>query len=216
MKIGRYFLIGIAAVVVIFLWVRSTRIDYLKKSRELEQVINQKLLELNLSEKDLLKAYNEEKSQGRIKWVYFTRELRVSRDFSFDKCAAVLKEGVKRRGGKVISSSIDGQRLTLKIGIRKIITHLLIFERTSALARVAIIIDDFGFNKDAMEEFMKLDYPLTFSVLPKLKYSKIAAELAHKSGKEVMLHLPLQGSKKRIQCKCNYNVDEKRRSREES
>ncbi|OIN95938.1 hypothetical protein AUJ66_07930 [Candidatus Desantisbacteria bacterium CG1_02_38_46] len=105
----------------------------------------------------------------------------------------------------------DGKRLTLTIGIRKIVTHLLLFERTIALARIAIIIDDFGFNKEAMNEFLHINSPITFSVLPYLKYSKLAAELAHQSGKEVMLHLPLQGVRNEL----NVNVIKMSMSRDE-
>ncbi|PIU51634.1 hypothetical protein COS91_03425 [Candidatus Desantisbacteria bacterium CG07_land_8_20_14_0_80_39_15] len=201
---GRYFLIGIVVVVVIFFWMHLTRIDYMKSSQELETVIKQKLLEAGLTEKDLQETYNEEKAKGRIKWIYFTKKFRVSKDFSFQNCRSLIESRVRTKRGRIIFSEINssGKTLTLKIGIRKIVTHLLIFERTSALARIAIIIDDFGFNKEAMEEFLQLNYPITFSVLPYLKYSKIAAELAHKSGKEVILHLPLQGVRNEL----NVNV----------
>ena len=204
MKIGRYVLIAIAVILAVFFWVRLTRVDYMKKSLEIESVINQKLLEMGLSEKDLLETYNEEMTLGKTKWIYFTRKFRVSRDFSFEKCKKLIEDGIRTKGGKVISSKInsDGKRLTLTIGIRNVVTHLLIFERTTALARIAIIIDDFGFNKESMNEFLHINYPITFSVLPHLKYSKLSAELAHQSGKEVMLHLPLQGIKNEL----NVNV----------
>ncbi|MCK4858932.1 MAG: divergent polysaccharide deacetylase family protein, partial [Candidatus Omnitrophica bacterium] len=57
---------------------------------------------------------------------------------------------------------------------------------------VAIIIDDFGYNKKIAKEFIDLDIPLDISVLPNLPYSTVIAEMAKKGGKEVMLHLPLE------------------------
>lgn len=204
MKIKRYIVIAIVIILVIFFWTRFPRIDYMKSSQELETVIKQSLLEIGLTEKDLLETYNEEKAKGRIKWIYFTKKFKVSKDFSFQNCSGLIESRVRTKRGRIIFSEINssGKTLTLKIGIRKIVTHLLIFQRTSALARIAIIIDDFGFNKEAMEEFLQLNYPITFSVLPYLKYSKLAAELAHKSGKEVILHLPLQGVRNEL----NVNV----------
>lgn len=59
--------------------------------------------------------------------------------------------------------------------------------------RIAIIIDDFGQNFGEREKaLLSLGYPLTFSVLPRLPYSKRAAEEAHSKGLEVMLHLPME------------------------
>lgn len=58
--------------------------------------------------------------------------------------------------------------------------------------KVAIIIDDFGQNIEQAECFLSLKFPVTLSVLPFLPHSKDVAELAHKNGAPVMLHLPMQ------------------------
>ena len=194
MKIGRYVLIAIAVILAVFFWVRLTRVDYMKKSLEIESVINQKLLEMGLSEKDLLETYNEERTLGKTKWIYFTRKFRVSRDFSFEKCKKLIEDGIRTKGGKVISSKInsDGKRLTLTIGIRNVVTHLLIFERTTALARIAIIIDDIGFDLPSVREILTIDAPIAFAVLPHAPYSITAAEILHGAGREILLHLPME------------------------
>ena len=61
--------------------------------------------------------------------------------------------------------------------------------------RVAIIIDDFGNNMNNVDGFCDLDIPITFAVLPYLKYSKKISRQAVSSGKEVILHLPLENHK---------------------
>ncbi len=58
--------------------------------------------------------------------------------------------------------------------------------------RVAIIIDDLGYEKEAAEEFLSMDGPLTYAVLPESPFQKEIAERAHKNGDEVMLHLPME------------------------
>ena len=60
------------------------------------------------------------------------------------------------------------------------------------LLRAAIVIDDMGNDLEAARKLMGLDYPLTFSVLPYLRYSQATAQEAHRSGHEVMLHLPME------------------------
>ncbi|MDD3374946.1 MAG: divergent polysaccharide deacetylase family protein [Candidatus Omnitrophica bacterium] len=60
--------------------------------------------------------------------------------------------------------------------------------------RIAIIIDDWGYNKNC--DFLKnIDIPIAISVLPNLPYSKLSAQCAHENNKEVMLHLPLEPHK---------------------
>jgi polysaccharide deacetylase 2 family uncharacterized protein YibQ len=60
------------------------------------------------------------------------------------------------------------------------------------LLRAAIVIDDMGNDREAAHKLVALDYPLTFSVLPFLRYTRITAEEVHRSGHEVMLHLPME------------------------
>lgn len=60
------------------------------------------------------------------------------------------------------------------------------------LLRAAIVIDDMGNDLEAARKLMALNYPLTYSVLPYLRYSQATAQEAHRSGHEVMLHLPME------------------------
>ncbi|HXW14828.1 MAG TPA: divergent polysaccharide deacetylase family protein [Terriglobia bacterium] len=60
------------------------------------------------------------------------------------------------------------------------------------LLRAAIVIDDMGNDQDAARHLLALDYPLTLSVLPYLRYAKITAQDAHRRGREIMLHLPME------------------------
>lgn len=60
------------------------------------------------------------------------------------------------------------------------------------ILRVAIVIDDLGQNMEAARDLMRLRSPLTFSVMPRLPFSRQTAEAAHQAGIEVMLHLPMQ------------------------
>ncbi len=61
-----------------------------------------------------------------------------------------------------------------------------------AVPKVAIIIDDFGYDKKIAKRFLALDIPISFSILPFSPYSKTIARAAHAKGAEVMLHLPME------------------------
>lgn len=63
---------------------------------------------------------------------------------------------------------------------------------TEELPRVAIIIDDLGYQKKLADKFLELDAVLTFSLLPHSPFQKHIAGSAHKRGFEIMLHLPME------------------------
>lgn len=58
--------------------------------------------------------------------------------------------------------------------------------------KVALIVDDMGNSLEALDELLGLGEPVTISVLPYGPYSRETAEIAHRKGLEVLLHLPLE------------------------
>jgi polysaccharide deacetylase 2 family uncharacterized protein YibQ len=60
------------------------------------------------------------------------------------------------------------------------------------LPRVALIIDDLGYDKKMAEKFLGLGLNLTFSILPHSPFQNKIARLASSKGLEIMLHLPME------------------------
>lgn len=60
--------------------------------------------------------------------------------------------------------------------------------------RVAIIIDDLGYQLEAGRRAIALPGPVAFAVLPGTPRAATLADWAHARGKEVLLHLPLQAN----------------------
>lgn len=58
--------------------------------------------------------------------------------------------------------------------------------------RIAIIIDDLGYQRSAGRRVVALPGPVAVAVLPLTPRASELAEAAHAAGKEVLLHLPLQ------------------------
>ncbi len=97
---------------------------------------------------------------------------------------------------EVATSAVNSQgglrAVTLNVtdrGQRVIQIHL---REVSRLLRAAIVIDDLGNDLETAHQLLALNYPLTFSVLPHLRYTRITAQEAHRNGHEVMLHLPME------------------------
>jgi hypothetical protein len=62
-------------------------------------------------------------------------------------------------------------------------------------ARLALVIDDWGYQKVPVDRIPSLGFTMTVSVLPNLPFSKAAAEAGHAAGDEVILHCPMQSVK---------------------
>ena len=60
--------------------------------------------------------------------------------------------------------------------------------------RIAIIIDDLGYQLAAGRRALGLPGPIAFAVLPDTPYGRRLARLANDAGKEVLLHLPLEAA----------------------
>jgi polysaccharide deacetylase 2 family uncharacterized protein YibQ len=60
--------------------------------------------------------------------------------------------------------------------------------------RLAIVIDDLGYDRAQADSLFRFSYPLTISVLPHEANSGEIAEEAHRRGYQVMLHLPIASS----------------------
>lgn len=57
--------------------------------------------------------------------------------------------------------------------------------------RLAIIIDDLGYSLQRGVQAVDLPAPVTLSIIPNTPYARQLAEHAQRSGKEIMMHLPM-------------------------
>jgi uncharacterized protein len=57
---------------------------------------------------------------------------------------------------------------------------------------VAIIVDDMGSSLKEADELLSIGIPITFSIIPGLQKVKGVAEAAKASGRDVMIHIPME------------------------
>jgi polysaccharide deacetylase 2 family uncharacterized protein YibQ len=62
--------------------------------------------------------------------------------------------------------------------------------------KIAIVIDDWGYNLNNLGILEQLKYPLTRAVLPNLSYSQARARELNRRGYELILHLPMEPKEK--------------------
>ncbi len=84
------------------------------------------------------------------------------------------------------------QLITLEFYYKHLLLYRLILKQKRVTAKIAIVLDDWGYNDQLFKEALKLDSPITFAILPELPYSAEIAAALHKHGYEFILHLPLE------------------------
>lgn len=86
--------------------------------------------------------------------------------------------------------------MPVAVFVRPLHWLLLLLTCTSAAVQaqplISIIIDDIGDRYDYGRRALELPGAVTYSILPHTPYARHFALLAHRQGREVMLHLPMQ------------------------
>ncbi len=128
---------------------------------------------------------------SRVKWLGDRPEPATVLDFNWPKAtseAAPLTPPSR-------SARLEGQRAVADALFRA----LERFRRgegrdpsRSANPKVAIVIDDFGGDREGVAELLTIRCPLTVAVIPGLRFSTADAEAAQLAGFEVILHLPME------------------------
>ncbi len=95
----------------------------------------------------------------------------------------------KEAGNKIIYEIYYKDFYTHKLGI---VLDTYQPRHRLSYPRIGIIIDDLGYDGSLAKAFMKVDLPLTFSVLPFTPNTRLIALRARKEGRETMLHLPME------------------------
>jgi polysaccharide deacetylase 2 family uncharacterized protein YibQ len=178
---------------------------------ELDRAIDGTLVKIGVS--GMIGA-TEDRSSGRFSWDHSERSGNLPYGTSLYETNLALTHEIREAGGRVIraaerTADWRGLRaLEMRIGFADLETHSLLLREsgrssearagergTAGSPRIALVIDDFGYNgSDAARGLIELDYPLTVSVLPHCPMTRELAEDAHRSGKEVMAHIPMQPS----------------------
>lgn len=149
----------------------------------------------------------EERSEDGETWTHWTLDGALPQGYPLYRANIRLTETARKAGGGVIRGTesepdyLGQSKLELRLGFDERETHRIVLRETRGEApaerregpAVAIIIDDFGYNRsETVEGLLSLDAPLTISILPHTPYAREIAEAAHAAGKEVILHIPME------------------------
>ena len=127
--------------------------------------------------------------------------VRVPADLPLAVVNLSLTRLVSWNGGQVFAGveGRGGHQVELRCGVDSVETSRFLLRRDARLerraGRIAIVLDDFGlrsWDRDLVERFCALPWPLTLAILPNEGRAAEVAALAHRHGHEALLHLPME------------------------
>ncbi|MCG6945989.1 MAG: divergent polysaccharide deacetylase family protein [Deltaproteobacteria bacterium] len=171
---------------------------------EVELIIYQSLRQLGVHASQVQFRKVIHRVQHNRQWDFTELEITLPQEQSladiytlFTKNFEALKEKVTLEGSKD-----RGPDLELLIRVDGSLTHRLAFfqgpkqalqkAQPTPVPKVAIVIDDLGYDGRLAKRFLKIDGPLSFSVLPHGTFSKSIARRIHDADQELLLHLPME------------------------
>lgn len=199
-RINPYNIVVVIAAVICAVFLFNVARDLLH-DRTLERVISSELAadKVPVGGKDLV---------GKVKHVYLEKRYWVSDSFSFDDFEKRLAKSLDRAGFKLLSVSKaireakteSREEISFLIAERPLgspIFRLTLIHRTAARPvparpKLAIVLDDWGYNTNNLDAILRIDKPVTLSVLPGLPYSTLISRKAQDHGHEVILHMPME------------------------
>ena len=141
-----------------------------------------------------------------IKYRGSDRDVRVPANVPTAVVYQTLHDRIRELGGQVEHGSED-----LKTGVN-VLTYSFSGKKLGAIrlipeekiqrrsGRIAIIIDDFGYNRtEVYTGFFELPLDITYSIIPGLPHSQEVAQRLQQRSKAIMIHLPMEPLEARVE-----------------
>jgi len=187
------------------------RNQLLERSEKINLRLESSLFKTGLSKKDITSSSEELREIKNGKILYCKRVILLKKDVKVENVARAIKELSKIRGVGV--EEVEDQEVIKKGGIKYIVKlntspiqeiviypgtkeeearRMGFYEPSQKKPMIALIIDDLGASLKQVRPFLEIDEPINFAILPNLSLSRRISRLASSSGKEVLLHCPME------------------------
>lgn len=95
--------------------------------------------------------------------------------------------------GKIQKKSTKKELITIvDFYAKNLKLYRLILKQKLVKARIAIVLDDWGYSNKLLKTALNLNIPITYALLPSLPYTLNISKTLQKTNHEVILHLPLE------------------------
>jgi polysaccharide deacetylase 2 family uncharacterized protein YibQ len=176
-------------------------IELQEKIKQVDQIIYQSLYLKGITERDIFFSAVTSRHEDGNEWEFTELLVRLPEEDSAIEIQRVIHSKLSVLTPSVaydIEKTSSGE-LSYFIYVQGFLTHKirLLFRKEkkkpeSHLPKIAIIIDDFGYDLNMALAFIHFDLPLSLSILPIAPYTKHIVHAANKEKCEIMLHLPME------------------------
>jgi polysaccharide deacetylase 2 family uncharacterized protein YibQ len=186
-KIWRVIVLVILTTGVIF-YLRQQPENYSSDAVKIDIQINKVLTSFGITDENIIKNFRIQKRTQTAKWIQFVKEINTDK-----KTADIITEIKISLSEFGVEVNFDKTLNLLTVSINGNILNKILFLQVLPLKyKAAIIIDDVGYKKDELENFLSLGISLTFSILPFEKYSVYLDDKLKKQNCEFLLHQPME------------------------
>lgn len=149
----------------------------------------------------LIKKESAVEKGWRKKYAHIKAEYEISQFPPIDVFAEIISNEIELSGFDLLKFKYLRKERTSELifdfGYKRTNVCTLVLtqalkESYNAKAKIAVVIDDWGYDLDNMPLLYEIDSPLTLAILPSLKNSTGIARAARMKGYEIILHLPLE------------------------
>ncbi len=177
--------------------------DFEVRLKHLDRAIYAGLLELGVSVDDVEFQSVCERRSKDLHWNFAVLEIRPRKIPSKADIQTIFDSHLSKNMPGAISHIASDCRypVIVHVSLDQHPTHHLLFFKglkklpppvPKKLPKVALILDDVGYDKQIALDFLSLDASITVSIFPFSPCRKKIASIAHEKGRDVMLHLPME------------------------
>lgn len=179
----------------------SAHSDLNTKIQQIDRAIYESLYQEGVAEKDVRFSLVRPTHSGDYDWDFTELSINLeNKDSALQLEKKINNELSKLQPGVTIESEkISGGELVCHVFALGLYTHRIRliqkgYEETErrVLPKIAIIIDDMGYDPALAVSFMEVDLPLDISILPIAPFTDYIVNEANKRGCETLLHLPME------------------------
>lgn len=172
-----------------------------ESAQVIDEIVIKVITECKMNFPVLKEEIYEIKKEGKSPYPSLTKTYLITDDtLNFKEFSERLDLKLKEIGAKINKSKFlyekNSSFASFDIVFKKLKVYILNFEvasvRKKDKVKVAIVLDDWGYNMYNLSMINGLDIAFTLSILPNLPYSKRITKEAKAEGHEVILHLPME------------------------
>ncbi|OGS45655.1 MAG: hypothetical protein A2539_07210 [Elusimicrobia bacterium RIFOXYD2_FULL_34_15] len=185
------FLVILIIIIGITLYLRQQPENFSTLSNQIDIQCNKILTSFGIGDENVIQYLRIERKSKTVKWIEIVKQIKT--DKNINDIIREIRIGLAEYG---LNTNFNDKNNSFLISKDGIVLNKIFFlkykKKTSKLKAAIIIIDDIGYKKDELSDFLSLGIPLTYSILPGEQYSSFFAKDLTRLNQEFFMHQPME------------------------